>query len=202
MTHYIHAAEARPDVFMKRTYEPKMDESRSRLAKLVNCSRDELVYVTNATMGVNAVLRGLNGWWKKGEAILVFSTVYGACGKSAEYIVDSNADLNLKVVNVNIKYPMNNEEFLHSLRQTLEQSKADGVTIKIAILDAISSVPGVLVPWEEAVKLLREYQVLSLVDGAHAVGQIPLDLKKADPDFFISNCHVSVHEGKRLEGQN
>lgn len=41
-------------------------------------------------------------------------------------------------------------------------------------------------PWERMVQVCKEEGVISLVDGAHAIGQIKLDLSSADPDFFIS----------------
>lgn len=62
----------------------------------------------------------------------------------------------------------------------------------MAIIDGIISVPGVRIPWEEMVKICRENEVYSLVDGAHVIGQIPLDVQQADPDFFISVRLVSL----------
>lgn len=168
------------------------------MAALVNAEVDDIVLVNNATTGVNAVLRGMQPYWSTKppgqdgleEAIMVYDTVYGACGKTAQFIVDSNPALNLGVVRVPIQYPVSHEEFLAKTEAALVDARKQGIKIKIAIVDAISSLPGVVVPWREAVKLLRKHDVLSLVDGAHAVGQIALDLKQADPDFFISNCHV------------
>lgn len=49
--------------------------------------------------------------------------------------------------------------------------------------------PSVVYPWEQVVALAHEYDVLSLVDAAHSIGQHHIDLKKADPDFFVSNTH-------------
>lgn len=48
--------------------------------------------------------------------------------------------------------------------------------------------PSVLYPWEKVVTLCKKYGALSIIDGAHAIGQIPLDVKKADCDFFVSVC--------------
>lgn len=62
----------------------------------------------------------------------------------------------------------------------------------VAIIDGIMSKPSAWLPWEALVKICRENDVLSIVDGAHVVGQIPLDLKRADPDFFVTVCPFTV----------
>ncbi|CAO3685583.1 unnamed protein product [Umbelopsis ramanniana] len=90
-------------------------------------------------------------------------------------------------------YPISDDDLVAMIEEAIlkEEAKA-GVTggkIKLAVIDAISSMPGVRVPFERIVKLLREHQILSLIDGAHAIGQIPLNLRETDPDFFLSNCH-------------
>ena len=155
------------------------------------------MFVGNATSGVNVVLRGLNGTWKQGDAILEYDTVYGACGKTAQYIVDSNAHCNLQLVKVLLRYPLTHQEVVAKTKQAIVDAESKGLKIRIGIVDAISSVPGVIFPWETIVSLFRQHNILSLIDGAHAVGQIPLNLKTSDPDFFISNCHkwLSAHRG-------
>lgn len=193
----LDEAERRPDTFLRVQYQPLLNQARSDVAELVGCDVDDLVFVNNATTGVNVVLRGLNGTWEKGDAILVYETVYGACGKTAQYIVDSNPTFELQLVKVPLVYPVSHEQVVASTRQAIADAEAKGVRIRVGIVDAISSVPGVIVPWEDVVTLFRQHGILSLVDGAHAVGQIPLDLRKAEPDFFISNCHkwLSAHRG-------
>ncbi|KAL5526017.1 hypothetical protein ACEPAG_7355 [Sanghuangporus baumii] len=53
-----------------------------------------------------------------------------------------------------------------------------------------ASVPGVLIPWKELVKTCKEEDVVGFIDGAHSIGQeVDINLKDADPDFWISNCH-------------
>jgi selenocysteine lyase/cysteine desulfurase len=58
----------------------------------------------------------------------------------------------------------------------------------LVIVDALSSTPGLLMPWERVVELCKSHEnVWSLVDAAHAIGQVVgIDLKKIQPDFFIS----------------
>lgn len=70
-------------------------------------------------------------------------------------------------------YPLCDDEVLSIIKETIERenSKGDG-PIKLCFMDAISSVPATRFPFESAVKLVREYSILSLVDGAHAIGNL------------------------------
>ncbi|SPO28808.1 related to isopenicillin N epimerase [Ustilago trichophora] len=200
LSHYLDflvEAERRPDTFLRIQYKPLLTQARREVAELVGCHVDDLVLVNNATSGVNAVMRGLNGTWKENDAILVYETVYGACGKTAQYIIDSNPQAKLQLVKVGLTYPITHDEVVEKTKAAISKAEQQGLKIRIGIVDAISSIPGVIVPWQRIVSLFRTHSILSLVDAAHAVGQIPLNLKQADPDFFISNCHkwLSAHRG-------
>jgi selenocysteine lyase/cysteine desulfurase len=75
-------------------------------------------------------------------------------------------------------------------KEAIDREHAKGGNkIVMGILDALSSLPGVRVPFEAITKLFREYGILSMVDGAHSIGQIELDFQELDPDFFVTNCH-------------
>jgi selenocysteine lyase/cysteine desulfurase len=69
-----------------------------------------------------------------------------------------------------------------------ENSKG-GSKIRMCVVDALSSLPGVRLPFEAVSKLVQDHGILSLIDGAHAIGQIELNIRELDPDFFITNCH-------------
>jgi selenocysteine lyase/cysteine desulfurase len=57
----------------------------------------------------------------------------------------------------------------------------------VAIIDSISSMPAILLPWKEMVQVCKEEGVMSLIDASHSIGQeLNIDLGKADPDFWIS----------------
>ncbi|BFZ57735.1 hypothetical protein PYCC9005_004788 [Savitreella phatthalungensis] len=181
--------EQAPDVFMRIEVGPELEKVRGQLAELVNCDTDELVLVPNATTGVNVVLRSLSYEEQGRDTILYFSTIYGACGNTVEYLVDSSNG-RIKSVEIPLAYPLTDDAILEKFEQALEQHKN---RVKVAVIDHISSLPGVLKPWKQLVNLCKKHGVLSLVDGAHGIGIKQLDLKSADPDFFISNCHKWLH---------
>lgn len=85
--------------------------------------------------------------------------------------------------------PCTHAEILNALSQTISRVLYDGFTPKVCVFDTIVSLPGVRFPFERITKMCKEYGILSVIDGAHAVGQIPLNLSQLDADFFVSNCH-------------
>ena len=60
---------------------------------------------------------------------------------------------------------------------------------KAAVIDHLTSATALNLPIKELVARCREHGVLSIVDGAHAIGQVDIDLKAMDPDFYVTNCH-------------
>ncbi|KAJ8659107.1 hypothetical protein O0I10_005146 [Lichtheimia ornata] len=179
-------AEQNPDRFLKFTLWPELDKIRERLSRLVHCDRDELVFVVNASFGINSVVRSLS--LKQAEKVLVFNTLYNAVDRTMAYLKDTR---NVQLVMIELAYPMTDQQVYDTVKSTIdrEHAKDPDVPIRMAMFDAVSSVPAVRFPFERVIQLCREHNILSVVDGAHALGQIPLDLHQADPDFFIGNCH-------------
>lgn len=178
-------SEARPDNFQRFDFPIMLDRSRVAMASFLNVPVDEVVFVPNATTAINTVLQNLR--FKKGEVILHLSTLYGSVAKMIEYI---NETRGVESVNVAVEYPINDDELVTKFQTAINRVKwGSWRRVRVAIFDTISSLPGVRVPWERLVEVCRKEGVLSLVDGAHGVGQIDLGLSKVQPDFFTSNCH-------------
>ncbi|KAG8715538.1 hypothetical protein FRC11_003289 [Ceratobasidium sp. 423] len=177
--------EGRPDSFHRREYQPELQDVRVRLAKFLNCDVDECVITNNTTHGVHTILNNFH--WKKGDVLVSFSTTYGAVLKICDFLADQPP--NPEHITVPLTFPTSHKDILNGFRQKLKEiPRHDGQTV-VAIIDALISNPGVLLPWEELTKICKEEGVYSLIDGAHAIGQIPLDLSLSNPDFFVSNCH-------------
>ncbi|KAI8137723.1 pyridoxal phosphate-dependent transferase [Fennellomyces sp. T-0311] len=175
-----------PDLFLQHDVFLFLDKNREKLSSLVHCDPEDLAFILNASYGTNSVLRSLS--FNPGDKILCFSTVYNAVESNLAFMEDHHK---AKLVPVVLTYPLSDQDILDLAKETIERelTAEPSVPIRVAIFDAISSVPGVRFPFEAMIKLVREYKILSLVDGAHAAGQIPLNLREADPDFFVSNLH-------------
>ncbi|KAH9939510.1 PLP-dependent transferase [Amylocystis lapponica] len=201
-------AENNPDKFHRIGYMPMLKEARNRVADLVGAPHDDLVLVPNATHGLNTILRNFE--WREGDVIMGASTTYGAIQCTAQYLADRTEQPRPTLHSVLYTFPMTHAEILERFRTQLRGIKelypnvefsdvpsdslpyVEGKAGKnkfVAIIDSMTSNPGVLLPWKEIVQICKEEGVWSVIDGAHSVGQEVLNLKEAKPDFFVSNCH-------------
>jgi selenocysteine lyase/cysteine desulfurase len=178
-------AEARHDTFLRYTYPALLEEARTAVAPLLGVAADEVVFVPNATTGVNTVLRNLV--FQKGDIILHFSTVYGACEKTIDSLCETAL---VERVCITIDYPVTDEDIVRKFNGVARKLQDEGRKVKIAMFDTVLTFPGVRFPWEALVEACRSLRILSLIDGAHGIGHIDLtNLGRVDPDFFTSNCY-------------
>ena len=144
-----------------------------------------------AHLGINTILRNLT--YKEKDCILYFDTIYGGIEKTLLSIQETNPQLLLRKVGAGQDFaytlPCTHPDILNAFSQTISRIIYDGYTPKVAVFETIVSIPGVRFPFERLNRMCKEYGILSVIDGAHGVGQIPLDLNQLDADFFVSNCH-------------
>ncbi|KAJ6786145.1 hypothetical protein PWT90_09843 [Aphanocladium album] len=186
---YQEMSEAAPDKFLRYDMAVLLDESREAVAQVLNAPTDTVVYVANATEAVNTVFRNMR-WHEDGKDVMVFfSTIYPACGKVADYIVDYFGSNRVGIHEIALDYPLEDAEIIQLFRDAVADIEKQGKRARICTFDVVSSNPGLVFPWEEMCKVCKELGVLSMVDGAQGIGMVKLDLAAADPDFFTSNCH-------------
>ncbi|KAG4422022.1 hypothetical protein IFR04_004881 [Cadophora malorum] len=185
---YQDLCEAAPDPFIRYTYPKLSDVARGAVAKVLNCPTDTVVFVANATTGVNTVLRNIV-WNQDGkDEILYFRHIYGACLKTVEYVCEANHDI-VNPREIIVEYPMEDADLLALFRNAIKASRAEGKRPRLAIYDAVSSLPGLRMPFEDLTAACKEEGILSLVDAAHGIGHVHLDLTTLDPDFVVTNAH-------------
>ncbi|ODM97586.1 hypothetical protein Ocin01_09069 [Orchesella cincta] len=186
-------AELNPDRWFRQDLIKEHTKVREMLAKIVNADAEDLVLVPNTTGGMNAIFRSLV--FAAGERILHFNTIYASMGAIIQYLVDkSNGSLSKLVFNVT--YPMSNEDLLQKFETFLTKNEDPKHPIRIALIDHISSVPGVVNPVDKIIPMLKQRNITVLIDGAHAIGQVPIDLKVLQPDFYITNCHKWLYAAR------
>ncbi|KAH8744948.1 aminotransferase family protein-like protein [Hyaloscypha finlandica] len=177
--------EARPDTYLRYTYLELLEESRKAIAPLLGVCMDEVVFVPNATTGVNTILRNLV--YQKGDVILHFATVYGACEKTIDSLCETTQ---VERVCIALDYPAEDEDIVCKFKNVVQNLKDARKNIKVAMFDTVLTFPGARFPWEALVKACKDLGILSLIDGAHGIGHIDLtNLGEVGPDFFTSNCY-------------
>lgn len=95
----------------------------------------------------------------------------------------------VELVSIHLDYPLEDDEIVELTREAIERENSNGGNFRMAVFDAITSVPGVRFPFEKINRLVQDNGILSLIDAAHAIGQIELNLGELDADFFVANCH-------------
>lgn len=151
---------------------------------MLNVPKQECVFVKNATTGVNTILHNIP--FQSGDVIIYFETIYGALEKGISSLIESTP---LQARKVQYRCPISHEDLVEQFLDVVRKTRAEKLNVKIALFDIVSSLPAMRFPFERLTAVCREEGILSLIDGAHGIGQIPLDLGRLQPDFFTSNCH-------------
>lgn len=168
-----------PDAYRKFEYRDDYDDSAKEVAKVLNTDYRNIALGLNVTTLINAVLRSFK--FEKGDKILVQSNTYPAILKTVNFVAKQNE---LEVVKFDLNYPLSDDEVVSKYEDELSTNK-----IKIVLIDTISSKPGVRVPFERLVKLAKEHDALSLVDAAHGIGLLDIDLGELKPDFLATDLY-------------
>ncbi|KAF9465637.1 pyridoxal phosphate-dependent transferase [Collybia nuda] len=177
--------EANPDHFHRIAYLPLLIDIRRRISQLIGANVDECVLVPNASTGVNIVLRNFE--WEAGDIIVPFNTTYLSVSKTVKYI--SDVAPHPAVAQFVTEFPTTHAEILTRFRDHLRSLPKTEGKKTVAVIDSIVSNPGVLLPWQELVKICKEEGVWSVIDAAHSIGQEETNLSDSQPDFWVSNCH-------------
>ncbi len=171
--------ERQPVEFLGRRFNDLMREARTALADFVGADADEVTYVTNATVGLNTVARSLD--LRPGDEVLSTDHEYGALDRTWRFLCEKHG---AKYVRQPIPVPIKTAD------EVIEAVWA-GVTdrTRVLFMSHITSPTAIILPIKELIERARERGITTIIDGAHAVGQIDLNLRELGADFYSSNCH-------------
>lgn len=171
--------EREPVEFLQRRLRDLLDEARQALATFIGADADDLVYVTNVTTAYNILARSLP--LESGDEVLSTDLEYGAMDNIWRFICDKRG---ARLVQRKVPLPAQS-------RDEIVEAIWSGVTERTRVLSIshITSGTALILPVEELVRRAREADIIAIVDGAHAVNQIPLDMKALGADFYAGSCH-------------
>lgn len=178
--------ERNPDRFLRYELPVALRRSAAALATFLKANEKDLAFVENATSGVNAVLRSLD--FRPGDEILSTTHTYNAVRQTIREVCRRSG---ARPVEARIVLPVLNPEGL-----VLPIEKAFKRKTKLLVLDHISSPTGLIFPIERIARLARARGIRVLVDGAHAPGQIALDVPSLGVDWYAGNCHKWLYAPK------
>lgn len=171
--------ERQPVAFLGRQVQERMAEARQALASYVGAEPDELVYFTNPTSAMNMVARSLA--LSPGDEILTSDHEYGAMDRTWHFICRQTG---ARYIQQRISLPVESP-------QMLVETLWSGVTprTRAVFISHITSPTALIFPVQEICRRARQAGILSIVDGAHAPGQIPLNLSELGADLYAGACH-------------
>lgn len=174
--------EASPVQFLWRRFEERLEPSREELARFVGARPRDIVFVGNATTGVNAVLRSLR--LRPGDELLTTSLDYNACRNVLTEVARVSG---ARLVVADVPFPLKSADEVVAAVLAKVTPRT-----RLALLDHVTSDSGMILPLPPLIHELTERGVETLVDGAHASGMLALNLTKLGATYYAANLHKWV----------
>ncbi len=171
--------EHQPTEFMGRRAAGLLEQSRQVLAAYLGTASTNLAYVTNATTGLNVVARSLQ--LGKGDEVLSSNHEYGAMDKTWRFLAQKKG---FAYINHPLSVPFTTAE---ALIDALWEGVNDRT--RVIYLSHITSPTALIFPLEAICRRARQEGIMTVIDGAHAPGQISLNLDELGADFYTGNLH-------------
>jgi len=169
--------EREPVEFLGRRHDELMYNSRKTLGEYLGTDAQNLVYVQNVTIALNIVARSLD--LGSDDEVLTTNHEYGAMDRTWRYLSKENG----------FRYRMQRVDL--TSREEFIQSFWRGVTkqTRVIFMSHITSPTATIFPIEEIIRRAREKGIITVIDGAHVAGQLPLNLDFLGADFYGGNLH-------------
>src|SRR5262249_16600935 len=171
--------EREPVRFLARENDARIDAARAALAAFVGARPDDLVFVANATSGVNAVARSPR--LEPGDEILTTDHAYNACRNALDWVAGRAG---ARVVVAAVPFPLAHED-------EIVDAILGAVTprTRLALIDHVTSPTALVFPVKRLIAQLQAAGVDVIVDGAHAPGMVLLDVAGLGAAYYPGNCH-------------
>jgi isopenicillin-N epimerase len=174
--------EAAPVQFLWRHYDDRLEAARTEVARFVGARPRDLVFVTNATTGVNAVVRSLK--LHRGDELLTTDHDYNACHN---VLVETAHQAGARLVTAQVPFPLRGPaEVVEAILGAVTSRT------RLAMIDHVTSPTALVFPVAELIRELTARGVDVFVDGAHAPGMVQLQVAKLGAAYYTGNLHKWV----------
>ena len=171
--------ESDPVKFMETESKDLWSEALNILSDFINADSDGMAFVTNATSGVNTVLKALD--LQPDDEIIVPDHSYQACWNSIDFVTEKTG---AKTVVVPLPFPIESDQQI--IDTILSHTTAKS---RLALIDTVTSPTGLLMPFEALTKTLQSQGIDVLLDAAHGPGIVPLNIEELKPAYATGNAH-------------
>jgi isopenicillin-N epimerase len=150
----------------ERRFPALLDGARERLAAYVGTDAENLVFAPNTSAALNTAIRSLE--LRRGDEILLGDAEYGGMEILWQWLAGTTG--------------------VELVRQPFDALEP-GRRTRVVYCSHVEWISGRVNDVASICAAARAAGALSIVDGAHAPGQIPLDLEAIGADVYAGNCH-------------
>ncbi len=166
--------------FYMRNHRDKDNRAiANRLSKLVNCESDELVITRNTTESLDLIISGFP--WKKNDEAIFASQDYGSMQEMFKLTAKRKGIKN-KIISIP-NHPKNDQEIVSLYEKQITKKT------KLIMVSHMINITGQILPVKKICEMAHSYNIDVLVDGAHCVGHIDVNIKDLDCDYYGSSLH-------------
>jgi isopenicillin-N epimerase len=171
--------EKQPVEFLGRRLTKLLADSRAELGGYLGTHGDNLVFTQNVTVSINIVAHSLE--LGAGDEVLTTDHEYGAIDRTWRFLAKERG---FTYINQSIATPLVSEkQFVEALWSRVTPRT------RLICISHITSPTAIIFPIREIIRRAREAGIITVVDGAHVPGQIPLNLDSLGADFYGGNLH-------------
>ena len=178
-TEWRRRVEARPVEMLARRGDELIGSAKEAAGSWLGMRPEDFGLVTNATEGVNAVLRSL--MLRPGDELLTTTHVYNAVRQAMRYVA-GRAGASYRELDVPL--PVAGPE---DVVQRVLGALSDKT--RLLVIDHVTSPTALIFPVETIVRECSRRGVDVLVDGAHAPAMLPLDVQGSGAAYYAGNLH-------------
>ncbi len=171
--------ERNPSYFLAFELEAALRQALRPVARALGAQPEDMVFVDNATTGLNAVLRALD--FEPGDEILMTNLAYPAIRKAAQYVASRTG---ARLVEAEVKLPIADDaEVLRTVAARLS------IRTQLAVFDHVASFSALRLPVVALTRLAHEAGARVMIDGAHAPGMLEFDVASIGAEWYVGNLH-------------
>lgn len=171
--------EAEPIQFLTKKYYDALAVSKQMLATYINCNAEDFFFLQNPTTAINQVVKSLG--LKQGDEVLTTNHEYGAMDKTFDFYSKKYGFVNRRQ---NISLPLlSKEQFVE------EFWKGYNERTRAIFISHCTSTTALVFPVKEICDRAKELGLITIVDGAHVPGHVPLNIQELKADFYTGTIH-------------
>jgi isopenicillin-N epimerase len=170
-----------PIDFLSRNAHNMLAASRAALAAYLGVGADDVAYFPNPTQALNMVIRSWGAQARPGDEILTTDQEYGALDRTWKFVCGKTG---ARYVQRHVPLPVTTHaDFVEQFWAGVNERT------RVIYLSHITSPTALIFPIAEICRRARQAGILTIIDGAHAPSQIPVNLAELGADVYAGACH-------------